>query len=408
MPPQEEIKEKKIFGVPKNVFSMSAVSFLNDLSSEMVFMYIPIFLTTVLGASVAFVGLIEGVADATASILRIVAGRLSDKWGKRKSLVVFGYSLSAISKPILAIAMAPWHVLVIRFFDRAGKGIREAPRDALISASADKEAVGHAFGFSRGADRLGATFGLILASILMPLLDNNYRKLFLLSFIASFIAVLALIIFVREIKPKVSHPEAPKVKFEFKNLGAPFIVFLIASTIFALGTVSEALIILRANGVGVPLYLLPIIFLVFNLVYSILSIPAGALSDRIGHRNTYMIGMLIFIISYILFALVVSPFLVWFIFALYGVYAAFTDGVGRAIVADLVTDEHYHATAYGIYSASTAIAFLPGSIIFGLLWDFYGAPVSFLYGALMAIIALGVFAMLRFWNGHEVHGKAVI
>ncbi|HBM45847.1 MAG: Major facilitator superfamily [Parcubacteria group bacterium GW2011_GWF2_38_76] len=396
----QDKEEKKIFGFSRNIFSMGVVSFLNDVSSEMVFSYIPIFLTTVLGASVTFVGLIEGFADATASILKIFAGRLSDKLGKRKAMVVFGYSLSAVAKPILAIAMAPWHVLVVRFVDRVGKGTREAPRDALISSSVNKGNIGRAFGFNRGADRLGATVGLIIAFLVLPLINNNYRFLFLLSFIASAFAVLVLVVFVKEVPPREKKDGEVDIKFEFKHLGAPFVVFLIASTIFALGTVSEALIILRASGVGVPLHLLPIIYLVFNLVFSVLSVPAGSLSDKIGHRNTYMIGMLIFSFTYILFANTTSPFFIWFIFALYGVYAAFTDGVGRAIVADLVQEDRLRATAYGLYSAFTGLALLPGSLIFGFLWDKFGYETAFYYGASLGIIAFVIFAFLRYDESH--------
>lgn len=395
-----EKEDKKIFGLNKNIFSMGAVSFLNDVASEMVFPYIPIFLTSVLGASVTFVGLIEGFADATASILKIFAGRLSDKIGKRKSLVVFGYSLSALAKPLLSIAMAPWHVLAVRFVDRVGKGTREAPRDALISSSVSNGDVGRAFGFNRGADRLGATVGLVIAFIVLPLINNNYRLLFLFSFIASAVAVLVLAFFVKEIPPRAKKEGEIDIDFSFKNLGVPFVVFLISSTIFALATVSEALIILRASGVGVPLYLLPIIYLVFNLVYSLLSVPAGALSDKIGHRNTYMIGMLIFAFAYILFANVTSSVTIWFVFAVYGVYAAFTDGVGRAIVADLVQEDRLRATAYGLYSAFTGLALLPGSLIFGFLWDKFGPEVAFYYGSLLGIVAFVIFAFLRYDESH--------
>ncbi|HRY62530.1 MAG TPA: MFS transporter [Candidatus Paceibacterota bacterium] len=396
----QEKEEKKILGFNKNIFTMGVVSFLNDVSSEMVFSYIPIFLTTVLGASVTFVGLIEGLADATASILKIFAGRLSDKIRKRKALIVFGYSLSALAKPILAVAMAPWHVLVVRFVDRVGKGTREAPRDALISSSVSNGDVGRAFGFNRGADRLGATVGLVVAFLILPLINNNYRVLFLLSFVASAVAVLVLATFVKEIPPGAKRDGEVDIKFEFKHLGVPFIVFLIASTIFALGTVSEALIILRASGIGVPLHLLPIIYLVFNLTYSILSVPAGSLSDKIGHRNTYMIGMLIFSVAYVLFAKVTSSFAIWFVFAFYGIYAAFTDGVGRAIVADLVQEDRLRATAYGIYNALTGLALLPGSLIFGYIWDKFGPEMAFYYGALLGVLSFIIFAFLRYDDSH--------
>jgi len=193
----EDKKDKKIFGLPRNVISLGFVSFLNDVSSEMVFPFIPIFLTSVLGASASFVGLVEGSADATSSIVKIFAGRISDKLNRRKPFVVFGYSFSALAKPLLALAVFPWHVFTVRFLDRVGKGMREAPRDALISSSVGNKELGRAFGFNRGADRLGAVVGPFIAFLILPIISNNYRTLFFLSFIASFFAVLILIFTVK-------------------------------------------------------------------------------------------------------------------------------------------------------------------------------------------------------------------
>ncbi|MEI6297013.1 MAG: MFS transporter [bacterium] len=395
MDQKESKKEKRFFGLDKNVLSMSAVSFLNDVSSEMVYPFIPIFLTTVLGASVAFVGLVEGIADATASILKIFAGRLSDKIGKRKPIVVLGYSLSAIAKPILSFATAPWQVLVVRFMDRVGKGTREAPRDALISSSVEKKDIGKAFGFNRGADRMGATLGPFLAFLILPLINNDLRTLFLFSFVASFFAVLVLIIFVKDTKALEKQNNEPKIKFEFNKLSTSFRIFIFATTLFSLAGATETMLILRAKDVGVPIVLLPIIYLVYNLTYSLFSVPAGVLADKFGHRNTYMLGMVIFSGTYILFANITSSVAIWFVFAIYGLYSAFTDGVGRAIVSDLVGQEEWKATAYGVYSAVTGLALLPGSLIFGLIWDNYGASMAFYYGAILGIFSLFAFAFLR-------------
>ncbi|QQG45510.1 MAG: MFS transporter [Candidatus Sungiibacteriota bacterium] len=391
-------KPTKIFGLSRNVVSMGVVSFLNDLSSDMVFPFIPIFLTSVLGATATFVGLVEGVADATASILKIISGRLSDKVRRRKPFVVFGYSLSALAKPILAVAVAPWHVLAVRFLDRVGKGTRDAPRDALLSFSTDKKDVGRAFGFHRTADTLGAAAGPLLAFLLLPLIGNNLRTLFLLSFVASFFAVLILKLTVREVGNHVEQTERPK--FEFKYLGLPFVVFLIAATIFSLGRASEAFLLLRAQNVGVALALLPIIYFVYNITLAIFSTPAGMLSDKIGHRNTFMIGMLIFAATYFLFAGVSSVSTVWLLFAMYGLAAAFIEGVGRAIVADLV-EEKWRATAYGMYNAFTGFALLPASLVFGFLWDKFGPAVSFQYGAILGVVAFIIFLFLRMKNSHH-------
>jgi len=405
---------RRIFGLPKNIIGMGLVSFLNDLSSDMVFPFIPTFLTVTLGASATFVGLVEGFADATASILKIIAGRLSDKYKARKPFVVFGYSLSAIAKPILAFATAPWHVFAVRFFDRVGKGTRDAPRDALISSSIEKKDVGRAFGFHRSSDTMGAALGPLLAFLILPLIDNDLRTLFLLSFVASFFAVLVIVIFVREIKPGeglnvVSPESAAPISIPASRLRGQadehiwkpsFIVFLIAVTLFTLGKASEAFLLMRASSVGVAVVFLPIIYFVFNISLAGFSTPVGILSDKIGHRNTYMIGMLLFSVTYALFGLASSALAVWALFALFGLSAAFTEGVGRAIVSDLVGEQH-KATAFGIYNALIGLALLPSCLIFGKLWDVYGPSVPFYFGASLGLLSFVVFAFMRFGNGKK-------
>src|SRR3989344_4749824 len=258
----EEAKKPAVFGLSKNTLSMGIVSFLNDLSSDMIFPFIPAFLTTVLGASAAFVGVVEGVADGTQNIVKIFSGRLSDRQNKRKKFIVLGYSFSALSKPLLAFASAPWHVLGVRFLDRFGKGTRDAPRDTLIGFSANHNVLGRAFGFHRGADTLGAAIGPLIAVLIMPLIGNNLRTLFLLSFIASAVAVFILSLSVKEVvrtngkeKLELKPPEG----FRFSDLGAPFLVFLISATLFNLGRISEAFFLLRAQNIGVALMFLPLI-----------------------------------------------------------------------------------------------------------------------------------------------------
>ncbi len=403
MKQSEAKKPTKFFGLSKNVISMGGVSFLNDVSSDMIFPYISIFLTTVLGASVTFVGLVEGIAEATASILKVISGRVSDLAHKRKPLIVFGYSLSALSKPLLALATSPWHVLIVRFFDRVGKGTRDAPRDALLSMSTHKKVIGRAFGFHRGADTLGASLGPLIAFAVLPLLNNNLRHLFLLSFVASFFAVIVLIVAVREVRD--GHKKEPLTddlgviskdlqKFNITKLGVSFLIFLGAATIFSFGKVSEAFLLLRAKDVGVALALLPLLYFSYNFTAAIFSTPTGILSDRIGHRNTFMIGMLIFSGTYFLFSILHGPGIIWFLFILLGFHAAFTEGIGRAIVADLV-EERWRGSAYGIYNACTGFAALPASIIFGYLWDTHGATISFQYGAVLGLISFCIFFALR-------------
>lgn len=398
MPPvigDDKAKEPtKFFGLSKNVISMGAVSFLNDLSSDMIFPFIPIFLTSTLGASASFVGIIEGVADATAGILKIFSGRVSDILKIRKPFVVFGYSLSAISKPILSIATAPWHVLAVRFFDRVGKGTRDGPRDTLISLSTDKKHIGKSFGFHRGADTLGAAFGPLLATVLLPLINNNLRTLFLLSFVASFFAVLILAFFVKEVKNNLVEKEGLPERFKIKMLGMPFIIFLIATTIFSLGKTSEAFLILRASNIGIGLALIPILYFVFNMSLASFAGPAGAISDKIGHRNAFMIGMFLSAIIYFLFGWDGNTTSIWFLFIGFGVATAFIEAVGRAIVADLV-EEKYRSTAYGIYNAFNGFALLPASVVFGFLWDKISPSGAFYYSSIVSLFALALFAFLR-------------
>lgn len=395
---EEDAQKPRVFGLSRNVVSMGVVSFLNDLSSDMIYPFIPIFLTSVLGAGAGFIGIVEGIADATASVGKLFSGRISDRLRMRKPFVVFGYSLSAVTKPALALAMAPWHVLAVRFFDRVGKGVRDAPRDALISFSSSRGRIGRAFGFHRAADTAGATLGPLAAFLLLPILGNNLRSLFLLSFVASLCAVLALVFMVREVKPKAENNNRPLPRFSLKGLGVPFLIFLAAATLFALARGSDAFLLLRAQGLGAALMLFPLLYGVSNVVFALLSTPAGMLSDKIGHRNTFMLGMLLFAGTYMAFSWVSTIALLWILFAAYGCYQALTDGVGRAIVADLVGEKE-RATAFGVYSACTGFALLPASIIFGFLWERFGPAAPFQYGAALTVLALVIFSVLRLRNG---------
>lgn len=392
-------KKQNWLGLSRNVISMGVVSFFNDVSSDMIFPFIPLFLTSTLGATATFVGLMEGIADATASVLKIISGRLSDRLKIRKPLVIFGYSLSAIAKPVLALAMSPWHVLAVRFMDRVGKGTREAPRDALLSLSTPPKKIGRAFGFHRSADTLGAAIGPLLAFFILPLIHNNLRTLFLLSFIASLSAIIVLIRGVKEIPHKKNKIEA--VPFKITFLGLSFSTFLASATIFSLGRASEVFLLLRAQNAGVSMTLLPLLYFVFNIALALSAIPTGILSDKIGHRNTFMIGMVLCSITLFFFSRETSSMGMWLLFALYGFATAFTEGVGRAIVADLVKPE-WRGSAYGMYSAFTGIALLPASLVFGILWDLFGPAAPFTYGAILGIIALLFFLFFRVLN-HDLH-----
>ncbi len=374
-------------GIKKNVFALGLVSFFTDISSEMLYPIIPIFLTAVLGAPFAIVGLIEGVAESTASILKVVSGWLSDRTGKRKPFVIYGYSLSAISKPILALAYT-WHfVLGARFLDRFGKGLRTSARDALIADSTDTQYRGKAFGFHRALDTMGAVIGPLLTLVLLFYLNGSYRLMFLVAFIPAIIGVILLVSFVSEKKSE----KKDGLSFKLSDFNREFKLFLAVSIIFAIGNSSNAFLILRARNVfenfgGIPsiiasvfgsmavLAVVILSYVVYNVTYSLASMPAGMLSDRFGRRNLIVGGFLIFSLVYLGFALANQGYEIWLLFAVYGFYIAMTDGVRTAFVVDMVPAEK-RGTAIGIYNTAIGLMALSSSILAGLLWDRIGAGV---------------------------------
>ncbi len=395
-----------IKGIRKNVFVLGIVSFFTDISSEMLYPIIPIFLTAVLGAPFAIVGLIEGVAESTSSILKVISGWLSDRSGKRKPFVIYGYSLSAISKPVLALAYT-WHfVLGARFLDRFGKGLRTSARDALIADSTDTQYRGKAFGFHRALDTLGAVIGPLLTLILLFYLDGSYRLMFLAAFIPAFISIALLVFFVSEKKTEKKEGQS----FKLSDFNREFKLFLAISIIFAIGNSSNAFLILRARNIfesfgGIPsivasvfgsmavLAVVILSYVVYNITYSLASMPAGILSDRFGRRNLIVGGFLIFAMVYLGFALANQGYLIWLLFAVYGFYIAMTDGVGTAFVVDMVPFEK-RGTAIGIYYTATGLMALASSIIAGLLWDIIGAYAPFLLGSVMAFAAAVLLVVL--------------
>ena len=319
-----------------------------------------------------------------------------------------------MAKPLLALAVAPWHVLGVRFLDRVGKGARESPRDALISLSTERARLGRAFGFHRGMDTLGAALGPLAAFAILPLINQNYRLLFLLSFIASFFAVLILVFFVREVRAPVGGseparerpvitdvrpnlftavPRADRNSF-LSRLGAPFFLFLAIAVIASLGRASEAFLILRAREVGIAVIFIPLLYVAFSITYALLSTPLGVLADRVGKRNTFIAGLLVFSAAYFGCAFADSSRMVWALCGVYGLYAALTDGVGRAIVAGLVVPD-LQATAFGFYNAFTGVALLPASVVFGYLNQHWGSRTAFSYGATLTLMAVVAFLVLR-------------
>jgi MFS family permease len=372
----------------KNVIVLGLVSFFNDFASEMVYPIVPIFLTSVLRAPMTIVGLIEGVAEATASLLKTFSGWLSDKFKKRKFFVSSGYSLSTISKLIIGISKSWPLVLVGRFIDRFGKGIRTSARDALIAESSNDSNRGRAFGFHRALDTLGAVVGPLTAIFLIQFLGENLRPVFYLAFIPGVIAILLLITFVKEKRVEASKTTLPK--FSLKNLSPAFKIFLIASIIFAIGNSSDAFLILRAKNVGLTTALAIFAYVIFNIFYAIFSTPAGILSDKIGPKKLLVFGFFFFAFIYFLFGINQSSILIWLLFALYGIYMALTEGVGKAYISQIGEKERL-ATSFGIYQTAIGICTFFASLIAGILWSKINPSAPFIFGSILALIAGFIF-----------------
>ncbi len=373
-------------GVKRPVFILGIVSFLTDVSSEMVYPLVPLFLTSVLGAPVAAVGLIEGVAEGTASLFKTVGGWASDRLRLRRPLVFAGYAVSAVAKPLLAAAYV-WPVaLLVRFGDRTGKGVRTAPRDALVADVTPPELRGRAFGFHRAADTLGAVAGPAVALGLLAAFADNFRLIFILAFLPA-VAALAIVPLVKE-RPPAPSP-AGTARIAWRELGSGFYLFLGISLVFALGNSSDVFLLLRAKDVGLSNSEVVLSYMLFNVVYAVLAMPAGIISDRVGRRSVIGGGFAVFAMVYLGFALVGRGAVVWPLFAVYGVHMALTEGVGRAFVADFVPSER-RATALGLYQGAMGGMILLSSVIAGVLWDAIDPAAPFFLGAATALAALAL------------------
>ena len=388
---------QQLRSMPRNVWAVSLTSFFMDISSEMVINILPLFLSNVLGVKTNIIGIIEGVAETTSSLLKMFSGWFSDKIGGRKWLAVAGYGISAISKPFFYFANTWGWVAGARWGDRLGKGIRTAPRDALVADSIQEEQRGLAFGFHRAADTAGAMLGLMIALLVTWLLqreaillsEKTFRTIVIISIVPAALAVLALAIGVKETVKKNQH-QLPK--FAFKSLGKPFMTFMIIVAIFDLGNSSDAFLVLRAQERGLGILGILGMLISFNLIYTLISTPAGALSDKIGRRKIIIIGWLVYAAIYLGFALAKTGVHVWLLYIVYGFYYGMAYGTSKAMVADLVP-ETLRGTAYGTYNGVLGILDLPASIIAGVLWQGagswqgFGASAPFYFGAAMALLA---------------------
>jgi MFS family permease len=387
--------------LPRNVWVVTAGSFLTDISSEMIVYLIPLFLANVLGVRTSVIGLIEGVAETTASLVKLYSGALSDKLGKRKALVVTGYSLSTFAKPFLYFANTWGMVLGVRFMDRVGKGIRTAPRDALVADSIDEKQRGLAFGVHRAGDTAGAFVGLAAAAYIVWMNQGSAPELsratfqiaVLASFIPALLAVFVLVVGVREI-PGKGTGKAPVLSLQ--GLDSRFKHFLLIIVLFTLGNSSDAFIILRSQERGLDVFQVMGMVLTFNFIYAVLAAPLGSLSDRIGRRKLIIGGWIAYGLVYLGIAFSQTGGQVWALFAFYGVYYAATEGAAKALVADLVPNEK-RGTAYGLFNAAIGMVALPASLIAGLLWQGlgpwtgFGASAPFYFGAALAFVSSFLF-----------------
>jgi MFS family permease len=385
-------------GLPHNVWVLSGTSFLTDVSSEMLLNLLPLFLANVLGAGTAVIGLIEGLAETTASLLKVFSGWLSDRLSQRKWLAVAGYGLSTLAKPFLYFAASWSWVLGVRVADRVGKGIRTAPRDALIADSIDESQRGLSFGLHRAMDTAGAFSGLLIATAVVwstqasggILQSVTFQSVVLLSIIPATLAVLLLAFGARDIPGGVGAARSPSLTL--RGFDARFRGFVLIVVLFTLGNSSDAFLILRAQERGLSVLGVMGALLALNLVYALVSSPAGLLSDRIGRRRVLIGGWLIYGLAYLGFALAGAAWHVWVLYALYGVYYGMTEGVARALVADIVRPEE-HGTAYGVFNAAIGVTAFPASLIAGLLWQGvgpwkgFGPAAPFLFGAGLALLA---------------------
>lgn len=397
-------KEMSLKKLPRNVWAVSLTSFFMDISSEMVINILPLFLSNVLGIRTGLIGVIEGIAEATASVLKLFSGWLSDKLGGRKWIAVAGYGISALAKPFFLFTNSVGAIAGARWADRIGKGIRTAPRDALVADSVEPKQRGFAFGFQRAADTAGAMLGILIALLVVWLLQKNaqalnldtFRLIVLLSLIPAVLAVLSLAIGARDVSLK-GQRDLPK--FAFRSLGKPFIVFMVIVGIFDLGNSSDAFLVLRAQERGLSVMGILAMLAAFNLVYTLVSAPAGRISDRIDRKKIIIGGWVVYGLIYLGFAFAQAAWHVVVLYILYGFYYGLAYGTTKAMIADLVP-ENLRGTAYGTYNGILGILDFPASLIAGLLWQGagvwqgFGPSAPFLFGGALALIAAGLMA---FW-----------
>lgn len=384
--------------LPANVKALAAVSLLSDVASEMIYPLLPGFLTGVLGAGAAAIGAIEGAAEATASFLKLASGWGSDRMARRKPLVVIGYLIAAIARPLVAIAGTAAHVMAIRVSDRVGKGIRTSPRDALLADSVDPAVRGRAFGFHRAADNFGAVLGPLLAFALMGWFGVPIRDVFWCAAIPGLLGVAVLILFVKEVPRRAPAAVLPSPNSTAdvavpEPFPAAFRRYLFVLFLFTLGNCTDAFLLLRANELGVPAAQIPLLWAALHVVKSASATPGGALSDRVGRRPLLVAGWIWFAVVYAGLGAASATWHVWALFLAYGIFFGLTEGTEKALVADLAPASRRGA-AFGWFNAVVGIGTLPASALFGVVWDAWGSSAAFLIGGAFGLAAAVLFVVL--------------
>lgn len=372
-----------------NILTLGWVAFFGGLSQDMISPILPTFYAQVLGLKKETIGLIEGSITTVVSVFRILSGIISDKFGKRKSIVFIGYLFSAIGRILLFLATGAAGALGLRALDGVGKGLKDAPRDALVAKSAKKQSMGFAFGLQRMLDTLGSFIGPLITSYLLIKFASigelkKFRYVFLVAGGIAFITIILIGLFIKE---RVGENVSTKFKIDSTLFKGKFLLFFLVMLVFTLGNSSDAFLILRAENVGISVVTIPIIIAVFNLFYALLSIPSGVLSDKIGRVNVMRIGWLLYVITYIGFAVARLPWHIWVLYAVYGIFYSTTEGIAKSLVAHIV-DENNRGTAFGLYNASLGLLAIPSSTIAGLLWDKVSPSAPFYFGAACAFLAI--------------------
>lgn len=383
--------------IPRGIWVLGCVSMLMDISSEMIHALLPVYLMTVLGASALVVGVIEGIAEATASITKIFSGALSDRLGRRKTLAAIGYGLAALSKPVFPLAPTVGWLVAARFIDRVGKGIRGAPRDALVADIAPPRLRGASFGLRQSLDTLGAFLGPLLAIGLMGWTQDAFQTVFWFAVLPAFLAFGLIVWAVKEpAHPPGRRPvRAPLSRRELAHLGSAYWWVVTVGAVFTLARFSEAFLVLRAQEAGLALMWVPAVLVVMNLVYSVAAYPAGALSDRVGRTRLLVAGLVVLVAADLVLAFVPGLWGVGTGVVLWGLHMALTQGLLATLVADTAPAE-LRGTAFGVFNLVTGVALLAASVVAGLLWDQLGSSATFLAGAGFALVALvGLVALQR-------------